>query len=338
MTVRADAGAGASGSPGPWAALWERHGAIAAAAWRQRHATAGERRSADERAFLPAALSLQETPAHPAPRRLACLLMALFALALAWAWIGTVDIVAVATGRIIVDERNKLIQPLERSVVRRVLVRDGDHVVPGQPLVELDATTVRADKTSVLQQLRAAGSERLRTRLLQQALRDALAHAPQVSTADLRHALDAGEPLDAGALAHEQAAVQRQLADEWHDIVARQARLAAESHRRQAEVATAQAMVDKLEATLPLIRQREHDLQVRWRPRASFPAMPARTVRANGSRWSASYWRSARACRRPLPRTPKPGPARPRCRPRSGAPCRSGERRLNCAGSRRARN
>lgn len=219
------------------------------------------RAGADERDFLPAALSLQETPAHPAPRQLAWLLMVLFALALAWAWIGTVDIVAVATGRIVVDERNKLIQPLERSVVRRVLVHDGDRVVPGQPLVELDATAVRADKASVLQQLRAAGSELLRARLLQQALRDGLAQVPQVAEADLRHGADAAEPVDAGALARERQAMQRELADEWHDIVARQARLAAELRTREAEIATAQAMVDKLEATLPLIRQREDDLR-----------------------------------------------------------------------------
>lgn len=253
-------GAESSGS-GPGVALLGRYGAIAAAAWRHRHEMAGARRNADERAFLPAALSLQETPAHPAPRRLAYVLMLLFALVLAWAWVGTVDIVAVAAGRIVVDDRNKLVQPLERSVVRRVLVRDGDRVEQGQPLVELDATAVRADKSSIVQQIRSGLSEQLRARLLQQALQAAQPRMPKVSTADLRHA---GEGLDAehvDALARERVAVQRQLTDEWNDIVARQARLAAELRRRQAEIATAQAMVDKLVATLPLIRQREDDMR-----------------------------------------------------------------------------
>src|SRR6185369_10608801 len=101
---------------------------------------AGPTRLADETAFLPAALSLQQTPVHPAPRRLAYAIMALFICAVLWASFGKVDIVAVAPGRIVVSERTKLVQPLERSVVKRVLVQDGDVVLAGQPLVELDAT------------------------------------------------------------------------------------------------------------------------------------------------------------------------------------------------------
>ena len=89
-------------------------------AWRHRRVGEGASRPADERAFMPAALSLQETPVHPAPRCAAWLLMGLFGLALTWAWFGQVDIVAVAPGRIIVGERSKIIQPLERSVVRQV--------------------------------------------------------------------------------------------------------------------------------------------------------------------------------------------------------------------------
>ena len=93
--------------------LLSRYRAVLSAAWRHRAELAGPSRLADETAFLPAALSLQETPMHPAPRRLAWGLMLLFVLALAWSIIGQVDIVAVAPGRIIVSERTKVIQPLE---------------------------------------------------------------------------------------------------------------------------------------------------------------------------------------------------------------------------------
>ena len=118
----------------PLAELLTRYRAIFAAAWRSRRELAGPARLADEAAFLPAALSLQETPVHPAPRRLAYALMLLFVLALAWAGFGQIDIVAVAPGRIVVSERTKLIQPLERSVVKRVLVKDGDRVEAGSKL------------------------------------------------------------------------------------------------------------------------------------------------------------------------------------------------------------
>jgi hemolysin D len=44
---------------------------VLSVAWAHRAELAGPARLADELAFLPAALSLQETPVHPAPRRFA---------------------------------------------------------------------------------------------------------------------------------------------------------------------------------------------------------------------------------------------------------------------------
>ena len=42
------------------------------------------------------------------------------------------------------SERTKLIQPREASIVRRVLVKDGDRVLLGQVLVELDPTLAQS--------------------------------------------------------------------------------------------------------------------------------------------------------------------------------------------------
>jgi hemolysin D len=92
--------------------LLARYKAIFKAAWAHRVELAGPTRLADEAAFLPAALSLQDTPVHPAPRRVAYALMALFVIAVLWAIFGKIDIVATAPGRIIVSDRTKVIQPL----------------------------------------------------------------------------------------------------------------------------------------------------------------------------------------------------------------------------------
>ena len=154
----------------PTLELLARYKAIFQAAWQHRAELAGPARMADEVAFLPAALSLQETPVHPAPRRLAYLLMGLFTLGLVWSLIGEVDIVATAPGRIIVSDRTKVIQPLEASVVKSVLVKDGDKVHAGQVLVELDPTMASADKASVQEQYKAAQSEEVRTQALLQLL------------------------------------------------------------------------------------------------------------------------------------------------------------------------
>jgi len=252
MTQEVSTTASAANAPSvrhPIFELLGRYKAIFQAAWKHRRELAGPRRLADEAAFLPAALSLQDTPVHPAPRRLACALIALFLIALAWSIFGQIDIVAVAPGKIIVSERTKIIQPLEVSVVKRVLVRDGDHVEAGQPLVELDPTTANADKTSIDEQLKSVQSEVLRTRALQQALNATTAsRAPEL-----------GKNIPGNWSEAEINAAKAQLSDEWSDITAKLAKAAAEISRRQAEIATVREMVAKLETTVPIARQREAD-------------------------------------------------------------------------------
>ncbi len=237
----------------PITELLARYRAVFAAAWAARHELAGPKRLADEAAFLPAALSLQETPAHPAPRRVAIAVCMLFVIALAWSIFGKVDIVAVAQGRIVVSDRTKTIQPLETSVIQQVLVKDGDEVKAGQVLVELDATNALADGASVQEQLQAAISEQLRAEALMLALR-AGEYAPRIKAgSSLGDGWADGQPRRTLANA--------QLQAEWQDVSAKLAKFAAELARRQAEIATVRETVAKLEATLPIAQQREADFK-----------------------------------------------------------------------------
>lgn len=229
--------------------LLARYRAIFVAAWAARYELAGPKRHADEAAFLPAALSLQETPAHPAPRRAAVAVCALFIIAIVWATLGKIDIVAVAPGRIVVSERTKTLQPLEAGVVKRVLVKDGDGVKAGQVLVELDATNANADGASVLEQLDVALSEEHRTASLLRAL--------SAGKVPVLPALPSREGW--GEAARTRAASQLQA--EWADIGARLAKLGAEQARRQAEAVTVRELIRKLEATLPIARRREADFK-----------------------------------------------------------------------------
>lgn len=227
--------------------LLARYKAVFMAAWAHRSELAGPSRLADEIAFLPAALSLQETPVHPAPRRLAWGLMILFVLALLWATLGQVDIVAVAPGRIIVSDRTKVIQPLEASVVRKVLVKDGDTVKAGQVLVELDPTMASADMASVQEQLKAAASEVMRSTALLHSLSSSTLLTPVL------------KGLQAALI--KDPATQAQLQSEWQDIRARLGKLDAEAVRRQAETDTVKASIAKLEATVPMAQTREADFK-----------------------------------------------------------------------------
>jgi len=229
-------------APHPFMELLQRYRTIWQAAWAARHEMVGPKRLADQTAFLPAALSLQETPVHPAPRRTAWVLCGLFLIALLWSIFGKIDIVAVAHGRIIVSERSKTVQPLEAGVIRQVHVKDGDQVTAGQVLIELDPTNASADSASVAEQLAAAQSELMRTTALLDALR-------QNKTPTLT---------DPKAVP---SAVIQQLQTEWQDITAKIAKLSSEQARRQAEMATVNATIAKLEATLPLAKQRELDVK-----------------------------------------------------------------------------
>src|SRR6186713_429999 len=88
---------------------------------------AHERRG-EELAFLPAALEIVETPPSPIGRSIGATIILLFVLALVWACLGEIDIVASAQGKIVPTGRIKVIQPLEIAVVRAIHVRDGQSV------------------------------------------------------------------------------------------------------------------------------------------------------------------------------------------------------------------
>lgn len=109
-----------------------------------------------ERAFLPAALEIIETPPTPIGRLGAYCLVAVFAFALAWACIGRVDIVAVAKGKIVPTGHTKIVQPFETGVVREIRVRDGQKIMAGDSLIELDPTMTQADLAHLQNDLIAA--------------------------------------------------------------------------------------------------------------------------------------------------------------------------------------
>jgi hemolysin D len=96
--------------------------------------------------FLPAVLELQESPPSPAGRSIIFLIIGLFTAALLWSVFGHIDIVAVAQGKIIPSDYSKVIQPLESGIIKKIHVRDGQHVKKDDVLIELDATTTGADR------------------------------------------------------------------------------------------------------------------------------------------------------------------------------------------------
>ncbi len=226
--------------------LLKRYAKIFRHAWSQRRETDTPALQAHEAQFLPAALALRDTPVHPAPRITLWLIMAFALIALLWAFFGRMDVVATAVGKIIPNDRTKVIQPMETAVVKAIHVRDGQEVRLGQVLIELDSTIAAADSERLRNEALTARLEALRAQSLLAAL--ANGSPPKL------------EPLD-GADAARLYAEQNQASGQYQEYQARQLQLQAEITRRRAELQATQEQVTKLEQTVPIARQRAQDYQ-----------------------------------------------------------------------------
>lgn len=105
-------------------------------------------------------LSLSQGPANDTgvgpghllwrPLRVALTIVVLMAaMIIGWGHFARIDSAAVATGTLVVELNRRIVQHLEGGIVGEVLVRDGDVVRAGQPLLRIDATRVRAQLTMV---------------------------------------------------------------------------------------------------------------------------------------------------------------------------------------------
>jgi len=85
---------------------------------------------------------------EPAPAALwaVYLLLVALALALLWAAVAKVDIVAKASARVIPDGREQVIASLEGGILRELLVREGQQVRANQVLATLDPTRFEAQQ------------------------------------------------------------------------------------------------------------------------------------------------------------------------------------------------
>lgn len=91
-----------------------------------------------EAEFLPAALEVLETPVSKASRLVSLMIALFFIIALLWSYLGKVDVVTVIQGKVVPMGYIKEIQVKEVSVIRDILVKEGEFVKEGQKLIKLD--------------------------------------------------------------------------------------------------------------------------------------------------------------------------------------------------------
>jgi hemolysin D len=190
-------------------------------------------------AFLPAALEIMETPASPIGRMIAYVIMVLLGLALIWATVGQVDIVATAKGKIVPTGRIKVIQPFETGVVRAIHVHDGQIVKAGDVLIELDSTMNEAESKHVESDLIAA---RLDVARLQAELADG----------DALTNFESPPEAPARLVATQRKFLIDQTAEQYEKLGV----LDRQRNQKAAEREIIAATIEKLKASLPILEER----------------------------------------------------------------------------------
>ncbi|WP_259753439.1 HlyD family type I secretion periplasmic adaptor subunit [Pseudomonas sp. GCEP-101] len=211
-------------------------------AWRNRKQMDAPARLPHEVQFLPAALSLQEQPVHPAARYIKWSIIAFSALAVLWACLGEIDVVATAQGKIVPSGKTKVIQPSDVAVVKDIHVYDGQQVKAGDLLVELDGSQTGADVERLKTDLLAARIDAARAAALLESIRTA--QPPQSLTPRLP---DVAED--------QRQAAQLWLQGQYLELSSNVGQTQATIDQRAAEIRAAQATVDSLRQTLPIAEQ-----------------------------------------------------------------------------------
>lgn len=213
-----------------------RHLSVLRESLRAEKAAGNRTQSIDNPDFLPAALEIVERPPSPVGRAVFWIIIAFLCLALAWSIIGRIDTVASASGKLEPRGRVKVIQAAGLGVVKAIHVSDGEEVLAGQSLLELDPTVSGAEVEQARQSLLTAEVDVARMSALAAYIEGrsaVLAPPPGLAQAELRLQQDL---IRARIRQHEASA----------------AGLSQELRQRQGDVAMVAAEVRKLDEQLPL--------------------------------------------------------------------------------------
>ena len=229
--------------------LWARYRSAWNQAWNNRKLMETPRRLPHEVQFLPAAQELQDTPVNPLPHAIIWTIVAFAVIAVSWAYIGKIEVVAVATGKIVVSGDTKTIASSETAVVKAIHVDDGQSVKAGDVLIELDPTTAVADVGKLKADLLAARIDYARAKGMLSAI-DTKNNDPKLPA----NAIPGATPVQlAGA--------QNWLSGQYAQFRSQVELADAEITQRSADLQAAKAQVATLEKTLPIVTGLAQDYQ-----------------------------------------------------------------------------
>jgi len=122
----------------------------------------------DSHEFKPVLAEIEDAPLNPLGNMVFWLIILFMVIAASWMYFGKVDIVVTARGIIIPTGEEKVVQSLDKGVVRELLVKEGDFVREGQvvaivtpaehePMLELN--NLRDEEIRISEQLASERSK-----------------------------------------------------------------------------------------------------------------------------------------------------------------------------------
>lgn len=218
--------------------------------WKVRQSLNVPYRQEDENAFLPAHLELIETPVSSLPRWIGRLITLFLLIALLWSYLGKVEIVAVATGKILPSGRSKIIQPIETATVKQSYVRNGQVVKKGDLLLELTTLGVESELSKAQSALKLARLNQLRQEALFAAIQEN--STPQLKNGNTQFTFDTKDMLFVR---------EGQLAlSQYQTWIAEKQKLAATIQQKETEKSTIDIQIQKLTAVLKNEKVRRNDI------------------------------------------------------------------------------
>ncbi|EPP20217.1 Membrane-fusion protein [Vibrio fluvialis PG41] len=99
----------------------------------------------DEYEFLPAIISIQESPPSPIGRLILWILMIFLSAIIIWSIFAEVDIITSSNGKILPNGKVRVVQSSVSGQVKEIYYREGQFVEKGAVLVSLDKTIIDAE-------------------------------------------------------------------------------------------------------------------------------------------------------------------------------------------------
>ena len=102
----------------------------------------------DKHEFKPLLVEIEDRPINPLGRALLWTVIVFMTLSSIWLYIGKIDIVVSARGKILPYGDIKILQPIETGVISKILIKEGELVSKGQVLLEIDPSVTETNLES----------------------------------------------------------------------------------------------------------------------------------------------------------------------------------------------